>query len=158
MEKPLISQDTKEKISKYRTGKFYTEEQKKNHSDIMKRVVELNPDSYSKNNVVGRVKNIDYNGVKLKGSWEVLVAKWLDSYQIKWGHETRYFEYEWNGVRKYFPDFYLPEYDLYIEVKGYETERDIAKWRSLPNLIVFKLNEIKLIKNNKLDVGYLSPK
>lgn len=44
--------------------------------------------------------------------------------------------------------FYLPELDLYIEVKGYERERDLAKWKVVPNLRVFKLKEINAIKNN----------
>ncbi len=26
------------------------------------------------------------------------------------------------------PDFYLPDYNTYIEVKGYKRERDDAKW------------------------------
>jgi len=45
----------------------------------------------------------------------------------------------------------LPLYNKYIEVKGYERERDICKWNDFPNeLVVFKLREIDLIKSNKL--------
>ena len=118
----------------------------------MKKTVEKYPDSYTKNNVVGRVKNIIYNGIKLKGNWEVIVAKWLDKNEIKWEHETKSFDYEWNGIRKYYPDFYLPDFDLFIEVKGYQTERDLHKWESVKNLVVFKLDEIKKIKNNNLKI------
>jgi hypothetical protein len=117
----------------------------------MKIAVKKHPNSYTKNNVVGRVKNIDYNGVKLKGKWELIVAKWLDDNQIKWEHETKSFEYEWNGVRNYYPDFYLPDFDFFIEVKGYVTDRDLSKWKNITNLKVFKLNEINKIKNNTLD-------
>ena len=120
----------------------------------MRRAVELHPDSYVKNNVVGRVKNITYKGVKLKGSWELLVAKWFDENNIKWEHETKSFDYEWNGKRKYYPDFYLPDFDIYIEVKGYETERDRIKWLSIPNLIVFKSDEIKKIKNKVFNIDF----
>lgn len=35
-------------------------------------------------------------------------------------------------------DFYLPSYDCYLEVKGYETERDLAKWAALSNLLIIK--------------------
>jgi hypothetical protein len=122
----------------------------------MKRVVELYPDSYTKNNVVGRVRNIEYNGVKFKGSWELIVVKWFDENHIEWEHETKYFEYEWNGSRRYYPDFYLPKFDLFIEVKGYETERDREKWKSVPNLIVLKKNEIDLIKKNQFEVNNLN--
>jgi hypothetical protein len=154
--KPIISQETREKISKAGKGRKYSDDYKKRHSEVMKRVVQSHPDSYTKNNVVGRVKIIDYNGIRLKGSWEVLVAKWLDSFNIKWDHETKYFEYEWNGIRRYYPDFYLPEYNIYIEVKGYERERDLAKWKSVPNLVVFKLADINAIKKNKLGLYRLS--
>jgi len=144
--KPEVSIETRNKISDRGKKRVWSEENKKKHSIIMKEAVTKYPDSYTKNNVVGRVKNILYNGVKLKGSWEVLVAKWLDSKGIKWEHETRYFIYEWNGKRKYFPDFYLPELDFYIEVKGYQTDKDVAKWSVVSNLIVIKKTEINEIK------------
>lgn len=112
----------------------------------MKEVVKKHPDSYTKNNIVGRVKYTNYKGTILKGSWEVLVAIWLDDHNIKWEYETKCFDYEWNGKRIYYPDFYLPELDLFIEVKGYETERDHHKWKSVSNLIVLKHKEIEKIK------------
>lgn len=146
--KPIMSDITKKKISESAKKRVYTKEQRKKHSESMKRAVENHPNSYTKNNVVGRVKNIDYNGIKLKGKWEVIVAKWLDLNNIKWEHETKSFDYEWNGVRKYYPDFYLPDFDLFIEVKGYETERDRCKWKVIPNLVILKLDEIKKIKTN----------
>lgn len=146
--KPVMSDETRKKLSESSKNRKYTEEQKKKHSESMKRAVENHPNSYTKNNVVGRVKNIIYNGIKLKGKWEVIVAKWLDLNNIKWEHETKSFDYEWNGIRKYYPDFYLPEFDLFIEVKGYETERDRCKWKDISNLIILKLDEIKKIKTD----------
>jgi hypothetical protein len=148
---PLMSDETKKKISESLKNRVWTEEQRKQHSEVMKIAVKKHPDSYTKNNVVGRVKNIDYNGIKLKGKWELIVAKWLDENQIKWEHETKSFEYEWNGKRNYYPDFYLPDFDFFIEVKGYVTDRDLSKWKNITNLKVFKLNEINKIKNNTLD-------
>ena len=97
----------------------------------MKRAVRENPDSYSKNNVSGRVKIVEYNGVKLKGSWELITAQWLDSINVKWKAEVNPQEYIWNNsTHLYFPDFYLTDYDVYIEVKGYKRDRDDAKWTS----------------------------
>jgi hypothetical protein len=150
--KPLISEETRKKISETSKNRVWTEEQKRKHSESMKGAVKSYPDSYTKNNVVGRVKNIEYNGVKLKGGWEIIVAKWLDENNVRWEHETKSFDYEWNGIRKYYPDFYLPDFDLFIEVKGYQTERDLHKWESVKNLVVFKLDEIKKIKNNNLKI------
>jgi hypothetical protein len=67
---------------------------------------------------------------------------------IKCERNIKQFSYEWNGVRKYNPDFYLPEYDMFVEIKGYETSRDLAKWSSVTNLIVIKGNEIEEIKKH----------
>ena len=57
-----------------------------------------------------------------------------------------------NSEHLYFPDFYVKDLDLYIEVKGYETERDKVKWNTCKNkgikLLVLKKNEIYQIKNN----------
>lgn len=51
---------------------------------------------------------------------EYETARVLDFYQIKWEYEPRSFPIEWdkNGevVQSFTPDFYLPEFDLYIEL------------------------------------------
>jgi hypothetical protein len=146
---PIISKETREKISKSVKGRVYSDEHKKKISNIMKATVLANPDSYSSNNVSGRTPIIEYNGFKLKGSWELLVAQYLDNLSIKWTNKVEGIPYEWNNsIHLYFPDFYLIDYDLFIEVKGYERERDRCKWKVLDNLIIFKKKEIDLIKNN----------
>ena len=92
---PIVSEETRKKISEASKKRVWTEEQRKKHSESMKMAVKNHPDSYTKNNVVGRVKNLEYNGVKLKGKWELIVAQWLDENKIKWEHETKSFEYKW---------------------------------------------------------------
>jgi len=155
-----VSQETRnkisEKIKKRNADGYWTNERRKKHSNAMKRAVKNNPDSYSISNVSGRTKTLIYNGFKLKGSWELEVAKWLDKQSIKWTNIIDGIEYNWNGsIHLYFPDFYLTEMNLYIEVKGYERDRDLAKWKVVPNLIVFRLKEINAIKSNNL--GLISP-
>ena len=39
----------------------------------------------------------------------------LDTYRVKWAYEVE--GYEYNGIR-YLPDFYLPEMNVLLEVKG----------------------------------------
>lgn len=113
------------------------QEFRKKHKASMARAVKENPDSYTKNNVCGRVKILEYNGVKLKGQWELRTAKWLDSKKVKWDTEVHPQTYVWNGSdHKYYPDFYLKEYDVYIEVKGYKTDRDDAKWSQFNGTLV----------------------
>lgn len=130
--RPTISEETREKL---RAGAInqnktqWTNEQRAKHSNAMREAVKKHPDSYSKNNVCGRVAIIEYNGTKLKGQWELIVAKWLDSHNIVWESEVNPQNYFWEDKwRMYFPDFYLPDYNTYIEVKGYKRDRDIAKW------------------------------
>lgn len=47
-------------------------------------------------------------------------ARLLDFYQIEWQYEPRTFDVEWDSsgavVKQFTPDFYLPTFDLYIEV------------------------------------------
>lgn len=150
--KPIISDETrktKSVKSKEAAKKYWNEETRLSRSEIMKQVVRNNPDSYSANNVCGRTKKITYNGFKLNGSWELIVAQWLDKNNIKWTNKIEPFTYVWNGsTHLYFPDFYLVDYDWYIEVKGYERERDRCKWLAVENLVVIKQKEIKEIKSD----------
>ena len=47
-------------------------------------------------------------------------ARLLDFYQIEWAYEPTSFDLEWdaegNVIQRFTPDFYLPAYDLYIEI------------------------------------------
>jgi len=82
--------------------------------------------------------------VFLDSSYEVAYAKWLDDKEIQWKKNLIKFPYEWESQTKYYiPDFYLIDEDLYIEVKGYETDKDKAKWAAFP----FKL---KIMKREQL--------
>ena len=124
----------------------------------MKEVVIQRPDSYSTSNVSGRTKlydKIDSHGnlVKLKGKWELWFAEWLDRNSIKWTNKIKGFEYQWEGSRTYFPDFYLLDYDRYVEIKGYERLRDKEKWKVVQNLIIIKKDEILQILNNTFNIA-----
>ena len=100
------------------------------------------------------VKRKLYNGILFDSSWEVEVAKYLDSQNIKWERPTKGFLYEWNNsLHTYYPDFYLLEYDRYIEVKGFQREKDLYKWKSVDKLIIIKAEEINKIRNNEYVLG-----
>lgn len=146
--KPEVSKETRKKLSEAGKRKVWTQEMREARSKVMKEVVLRNPQSYSASNVCGRTKIVEYKGYKLNGNWELIVAKWLDDTGIIWTNKIDIpFSYQWQEkVHFYFPDFYLPEKDLYIEVKGYERDRDVAKWQVVPNLVILKVNEINQIK------------
>ena len=47
-------------------------------------------------------------------------ARLLDFYQIEWEYEPRSFDIEWDEqgevIKQFTPDFYLPQFETYIEV------------------------------------------
>src|SRR5918999_4532304 len=47
-------------------------------------------------------------------------ARLLDFYQIEWQYEPRSFDIEWDRdgkpLQKFTPDFYLPQFDQYVEI------------------------------------------
>lgn len=141
--KPIVSDETRLKLGSAWKGKQHTDEEKRKISNSMKRVVKEKPDSYSSSNVNGRVKRVEYNGITLDSSWELIVAKFFDENGYEWIRPNIGFPYKWNNdTHIYYPDFYLPKFDLYVEVKGYKRNRDIYKWKSVPNLVVIDKKDI----------------
>lgn len=53
--------------------------------------------------------------MKMRSSWEIEVACWLDKLGLNWLYEPKTFL---TSKGKYTPDFYLPEFGCYVEVKG----------------------------------------
>jgi hypothetical protein len=161
LEKPKMSAETKEKISKKSKEYIWTKERKEQHSKIMIKTAIKYPDSYSCYNVCGRTKlydTIDSLGKKTKvnGGWERTLSEYLNENNINWTNKIdEEFYYEWGGkTRRYYPDFYLPDYDFYIEVKGYERDRDLEKWKCKigEKLLVIKANEIKQIRKSEYNI------
>lgn len=63
--------------------------------------------------------SIEYNGVKLGSGYELIVAQSLDDNNIQWIRPGpfKYLDLTGNN-HQYFPDFYLPEYDVYLDPKN----------------------------------------
>lgn len=68
----------------------------------------------SNNNI--QVIQTEYNCFKFRSRLEARWAIFFDSLGIKYEYETE--GYELSGGVKYLPDFYLPEFDKFVEVKG----------------------------------------
>ena len=64
-------------------------------------------------------RTFDYKGIKLDSQYELDVAKELDENQIKWERPS-YFIWKDNtgNEHRYYPDFYLPEYNVYLDPKN----------------------------------------
>jgi len=68
----------------------------------------------------------------LRSSFEIAFAEYLDQHNIKWYYECKYFPmtifYENKELKtSYTPDFYLPETNSFIEVKGYIKDKSKLK-------------------------------
>ena len=75
---------------------------------------------------------------------------------IKFERNKKGFPYIYKGENHlYYPDFYLPDTDEYVEIKGIEDDLWEAKKIAFPNkLIVYTKSEIKLLKK-ELEEGSL---
>lgn len=88
--------------------------------------------------------------VWLDSSWELAYVEYLDEIGVRWIRNTKKFDYKFkNRTYKYIPDFYLPDEDSYVEVKGIVREKDEFKWEYFPH-------ELKILKQKQLkDLGVL---
>lgn len=92
----------------------------------------------------------DGSEILLDSSWEEVLAKRLDELNIKW---IRPIPVQWKdklgNVHNYFPDFYLEDYDLYLDPKNDQVYKiSIEKIEQikkiLPNLKILRsLDECK---------------
>ncbi len=152
------SPEYRDRQSKASKERYKDPKYREKFSQRMKQVVLDNPESYSDKNVVGRSKHFTVDGVRYNSSWEYEVSKYLDSQNLRWQRsklepETYLFENSWH---LYFPDFLLLDYNMYIEVKGYETEKDKAKIsHSKKPVILIKQKDIDLIKKGEYDIHQL---
>src|SRR5438094_3213484 len=92
---------------------------------------------------------------------EAEIARLLDFYGVRWEYEPRSFPLQWDAqqrpIQSFTPDFYLPDYDLFLEVTTIKPNlanrknRKIRKLRELyPDvnikLLAFKDVEALLMK------------
>ena len=142
-----VTKETKRRLSEASKLQTWTQSRRDKLSKAMIKAAAKYPESYSSGNRGCRVKLIEVDGIKLRGTWEVIFYNWAKNNNLNPQKCLKSFPYEWDKPRQYFPDFYLPSLDVYVEVKGYETDRDIAKWKHFPEkLIILRKEEIEQIK------------
>ena len=81
------------------------------------------------NNMYGRspshIKPIYYKNLILRSSYELEFVKRLEDLNIKFEYEPKRFIL--TEEITYLPDFYLPDYDKWIEIKGWIRDIDLKK-------------------------------
>jgi predicted nuclease of restriction endonuclease-like RecB superfamily len=93
-----------------------------------------------------KIKCIKYKNILMRSSWEVAYAKYLTKNHIKWQYEPKAFDL---GNTTYRPDFYLPDTDTYIEIKG-RWFKDAKKKFDLFRKKYYSVNIVLLTKKELL--------
>lgn len=90
---------------------------------------------------------VKYNHYLFRSSWEANFAKWCDNSGIKWEYEITVFKLDKN--KSYIPDFYLPEFNCWIEIKGWLREDAKNKllffYKTYPEINIFIWSKKELI-------------
>lgn len=146
-----ISVETRKKLSIARTGVPQSPE-----SCLKKSIASMgkNNPMYGKPapHGIGNWYNTS-NGFKIwmRSSYEIRVATILTKLNIQWEYEKNRFELD---NMTYCPDFYLPEYDIWWEVKGYMRENAHEKiekfYGTYKNeiLVIIRLNDIESLEHD----------
>lgn len=141
--KPICSDETRKKLSiaAINRPKEFTQSIGRKISQTIRKKVERGEWHTS----LSKKMHYNYKGEDLHGKWELAYAKWLDKQNIKWIRNKKQFNYIFeNKQHKYTPDFYLPQANEYIEIKGYETDKDKAKWIQFPETLkILKFKDLK---------------
>jgi hypothetical protein len=156
--KPIVSDETRIKLSNAAKGRTLTDEHKKILSDFA-----------IKNNLGGvrQSRKIKYKNKLLGSTYEYKLAVDLDKNNIKWDTCKRFRYIDPNGKdRTYTPDIYLIEYDIYLDPKNdylinninprlkFKDSEKIKLVESQNNIKIFILNKDQLcwdyIQNNLL--------
>ena len=91
--------------------------------------------------------------VLLESSWELELAKFLDSNNIDWIRPKFIKWIDDTGVlRRYFPDFYLPKLDLYLDPKNpYCMVNDRRKMEIISSMVQILYGDLNYIKKTISD-------
>lgn len=91
--------------------------------------------------------------VLLESSWEYDLAQWLDEQNIVWGRPRyiKWYDEIKQKERLYYPDFYLPEINLYLDPKN-PTAMKLEKYKmdQVSKLIPLVYGNLQKIKQNVL--------
>lgn len=153
-----LTKETSESVKKYgesnkgRPSTFLG----RTHSDEAKKKIS---EKLSANNKGGRCKWYDVNGTKVQGTWERDIAQKLTELNVQWlkckgAHSLSYLMDD--KTRTYTPDFYLPAFDVYLEVKGHwwgrDKEKMVAVTQGNPDkkIVVIMKEEFKKIMDGEL--------
>ena len=109
----------------------------------------LNPNKNT-NNPYSRAKGgkrKDLDNIYFRSSWEANMARYYNFIGVKWEFEPKTFVFKdiRRGSVSYTPDFYLPEEDRWIEVKGWMDGKSKTKLKRFKNQYPEEYKKLTLI-------------
>ncbi len=113
----ILKKEISERNKKWHQNIGFSEKTKNKFSILRKQQLENN------SHIKWFIVNNGEKDIKVQGKWEKDVANWLNKQNIKWDRKTL----KYSNHRRYTPDFYLKDYDWYLEVKGWLRDIDIIK-------------------------------
>lgn len=95
----------------------------------------------------------DWTVVSLDSSWEIFVAVFLDKYNISWSRPKpiKWNDKEWKS-HNYFADFYLLDYDLYLDPKN---EYVLRVQKEKIDILLSTYSNIVILEEKHLNEEYL---
>jgi hypothetical protein len=104
-------------------------------------------------------KKYRYNGNTFRSGFELMLAMCLEFKKIDFQFEPKCFKLEIdNKIARYTPDFYLPQYDLWLETKGYTWNNSMDKYEKFScdhKCRIIDKNDIGLLLDCSLSRFYL---
>ena len=109
--------------NKWAEGAVFSDTERKRRSDFSKKMWADGVFQGDSRPFFGKTAGI-HNGVNMRClNSEGVFARDLDEAGIAWEYEPKRFKLSWCS---YTPDFYLPEFDIWVEVKGYP--KQVGNW------------------------------
>ncbi|WP_218924886.1 hypothetical protein [Priestia megaterium] len=94
--------------------------------EALERMMTMRTNKVNKKNVEGRRFWSEKLQMSFRSNWEIELAEMLTELGIKFEFEPQRFYFR-REKESYLPDFFLPEYNCWIEVKGYMDERSLKR-------------------------------
>lgn len=105
-------------------------------------------------------KGIKYNELIFDSNWEVDLAKYLDQHNISWIRPLKSIVWFDKACKphKYFPDFYLPDYNVYLDPKNpIVISKQQEKLEIVSKMITLVYGDLTNIKNYVEQLTGLEP-
>jgi hypothetical protein len=129
-------------------GRTHSKETKEKLSLLQSRRIEEAGHGGFRDVLYYRISNINGVEYSVRGTWELKVAEYLNAQGILW-ERLKYLSYvDAEGVKRtYVPDFFLPDYGEYWEIKGYFSAKDNLKMKLVE---AYNLIKVQILQKHEL--------